>query len=159
MRHRPVIGARAFPFRATVNAVIDDLDAASPDENQPITTAKIADARWLLNECEDLRLGWLPHLASPTEVTVGGVRHAAVRPRPIDWTHPDLHEAARSLPTTDREFKSTVNGIWGSLEVVSVEYNGPTLANEILAEVPRLLDAIGELREEWWPWLQAGKLP
>jgi hypothetical protein len=142
-----------------VNGVINSLDDASPDDNQPITTAKIADARWLLNACEDLRMEWLPLLPSPTEVTVGRVRHAAVRPRPIDWTRPDLHEAARLLPTTDREFKSTVNRIWESLEDVSVEYNGPTLTDKTLAEVPRLLDAIAELREEWWPWLQPRTLP
>ena len=155
MRHRPVIGARDFPFRGTVNGVIDDLDAASPDENLPITPAKIADARWLLNACEDLRMEWLPLLPSPMEVTVDRVRHAAVRPRPIDWTQPDLHEATRSLPTTDREFKSTVNRIWESLEDARVEYNGPTLTDKTLSEVPRLLDAIAELREEWWPWLQS----
>lgn len=160
MRHRSVKGSSVFPFRAMVNFFIQDLDDASPAFNEPITAAKIADARWLLDACEELRLGWLPHLPSrPTEVPVGKVRHAPVPTRPVDWTQPDLHEAARSLPQTDRAFKSLVDSVWDLIENVSIEYNAPVLSDETIAEVPRLLDAIAELREEWSPWLQSGTLP
>lgn len=75
--------------------------------------------------------------------------------KPIRKPEPehDLHEAAKGIPATDKEFRATVDLILSTLAYGDVEDNQP-ITEEKIEEVRRLLDRLDEFRQDWLPYIQ-----